>query len=145
MGHRGRINQSFPLWEQHCEWFSFKVLRSESNSFIHWITLGTSHKAVRCLWFFTVPTVDFTVNDPHLETCQHWRDPCVHDPQYQSLRLNDAFRKTLLKAVKKNSKTTHYQSRVQSNSSSDSKLTYWENYVKLWETFLGGWLGWVVS
>ena len=36
----GGINHPFPLWEQHCEWFSFKVLRSESNSFIHWISLG---------------------------------------------------------------------------------------------------------
>ena len=45
--------------------------------------------------------------------------------------LNDAFRKTLLKAAKKSSKTTHYESRVQSNTCADFKLTYRENYRKL--------------
>ena len=53
------------------------------------------------------------------------------------IRLNDAFRKTLLKAAKKNSKTTHYESRDQSNTRADFKLTYIENYVKL----SGGWGG----
>ena len=51
------------------------------------------------------------------------------------IRLNDAFRKTLLKAAKKNSKTTHYESRVQCNTGADFKLTYRENYGKLWKTF----------
>ena len=57
------------------------------------------------------------------------------------IRLNDAFRKTLLKAAKKNSKTTHYEGRVQSNTRADFKLRYRENYGKLWKTFFwgGGW------
>ena len=46
------------------------------------------------------------------------------------IRLNDAFRKILLKAVKKNSKTTHYESRVQSYTRADLKLTWRENYGK---------------
>ena len=36
-------------------------------------------------------------------------------------------RKTLLKAAKKTSKTTHYESPVQSNTRADFKLTYREN------------------
>ena len=47
--------------------------------------------------------------------------------------LNDAFRKTLLKAAKKNYKTTHYESRVQSNTRADFKLTYRENYGKFFK------------
>ena len=47
------------------------------------------------------------------------------------IRLNDAFRKTLLKAAKKNSKTIHYESRVQSNTRADFKLTYRENNGKI--------------
>ena len=43
------------------------------------------------------------------------------------IKLNDVFRKTLLKAAKKNSKTTHYESRDQSNTRADFKLTYREN------------------
>ena len=38
----------------------------------------------------------------------------------------------------KNSKTAHYESRVQSNSRADFKLTYRENYGKLWKTFFWG-------
>ena len=126
MGHRGGINHPFPPWEQHCEWFCFKVMTSESNFFIHWITLGTLPKTVRYLWFLTVPTVAFTVNEPHLVTWEHWRDPCVHEPQYHSLKLNDAFRKTLIKAAKKNSKTIHYESQVQSNRSAGGAW-WWVN------------------
>ena len=37
--------------------------------------------------------------------------------------INDASRKTLLKAAKKTLKTTHYESRVQSNKRADFKLT----------------------
>ena len=41
------------------------------------------------------------------------------------IRLNDAFRKTLLKAgAKKNSKTTHYENRIRSNTRTVFKLTY---------------------
>ena len=47
------------------------------------------------------------------------------------IRLNDALRKTLLNAAKKNSKTTHHESRVQSNKRADFKLTYRENYRNL--------------
>jgi len=47
------------------------------------------------------------------------------------IRLNDAIRRTLLKAAPKNSKTIHYESRVQSNTRADFKLTYGENYGKL--------------
>ena len=55
------------------------------------------------------------------------------------IRLNDAFCKTLLKSAQKNSKTTHYESRVQSNDCADFKLTYRENCGKLGKTiFLGG-------
>ena len=53
------------------------------------------------------------------------------------VRLNDAFQKTLLKQPK-NSTTTHYESRVQFNMRANFKLTYRENYGKLWKTFLGG-------
>ena len=49
------------------------------------------------------------------------------------IRLIDAFRKTLLKGSQK--RTTHYESRVQSNTRADFKLTYRENYGKLWQTF----------
>ena len=35
------------------------------------------------------------------------------------IRLNDAFRKTLLKAAKKKTKTTQYESRVQPNTRAD--------------------------
>ena len=48
------------------------------------------------------------------------------------IRLNAAFRKTFLKAAKKTLlKTTHYESRVQSNTRADFKRTYRENYGKL--------------
>ena len=56
------------------------------------------------------------------------------------IRLNDAFRKPLLKSAQKNSKTTHYESRVQSNDRAAFKLTYRENCGKLRKTifFWGG-------
>ena len=54
------------------------------------------------------------------------------------IRLNDAFWKTLLKSAQKNSKTTHYESRVQSNDCADFKLTYRENCGKLGKTIFGG-------
>ena len=42
-----------------------------------------------------------------------------------SFTRHDAFRKTLLKAgAKKNSNTTHYENRTQSNTGADFKLTY---------------------
>ena len=46
------------------------------------------------------------------------------------IRLNDGFRKTCSRRPKKNSKTTHYESRVQSNTRADFKLTYKENFLK---------------
>ena len=62
------------------------------------------------------------------------------------IRLNDAFRKPLLKSAQKNSKTTHYESRVQSNDRAAFKLTYRENCGKLRKTiFFGGGGGGVVG
>ena len=49
------------------------------------------------------------------------------------IRLNDTFRKTLLN-----------ESRVQSNTRADFKLTYSENYRKLWKAF-GGPGGWAIN
>ena len=46
-------------------------------------------------------------------------------------RLNDALRNHCSKQPKKNSKTTHYESRVQSNKRLHFKLTYRENYGNL--------------
>ena len=54
------------------------------------------------------------------------------------IRLNDAFWKTLLKSATKNSTTTHYESRVQSNDRADFKLTYRKNCGKLQKTFFWG-------
>ena len=46
--------------------------------------------------------------------------------------------KPFLKAAKKNSKTTHYESRGQSNTRADFKLTYRENYGRYEKRFFWG-------
>ena len=46
--------------------------------------------------------------------------------------------KPFLKAAKKNFKTTHYESRGQSNTRADFKLTYRENYGRYEKRFFGG-------
>ena len=63
--------------------------------------------------------------------------PCLlrdseNDENCSLRRLNDAFRKTLLKAAKKTLRQpTINESRIQSNTRADFKLTYRENYGKL--------------
>ena len=46
--------------------------------------------------------------------------------------------KPFLKAAKKNFKTTHYESRGQSNTRADFKLTHRENYGRYEKCFFGG-------
>ena len=54
------------------------------------------------------------------------------------IRLNDAFRKTFPQGSQKNSKTTHFESRGQSNTRADFKLTYREKYGRYEKRFFGG-------
>ena len=51
------------------------------------------------------------------------------------IRLNDAFRKTFPQGSQKNSKTTHFESRGQSNTRADFKLTHRENYGRYEKCF----------
>ena len=62
----------------------------------------------------------------------------------QRIRLNDAFPENFAQGSQKISETTHYESRVQSNTRADFKLTYRENYRKLQKAFLGGG-GWLIA
>ena len=55
--------------------------------------------------------------------------------------LNDAFRKTFPQGSQKNSKTTHFESRGQSNTRADFKLTYREKYGRYEKRFFWGGVG----
>ena len=62
------------------------------------------------------------------------------------VRLNDAFRKALLKATTKSSKNAHKESRVQWKTRADFKLAYTENYKGSYDRrFLSGGGGEVVG
>ena len=60
------------------------------------------------------------------------------DLDVKLLSLNDAFRKTFPQGSQKNSKTTHFESRGQSNTRADFKLTYREKYGRYEKRFFWG-------
>ena len=82
-------------------------------------TSSTAHT-----WDLSVTSFGKSHNKWLSRQSQHFRKPLIILPHL-----------TQPKAAKKNSKTTHCESRVQSNTGPDFKLTYRENIGKLWKTF----------